>query len=52
MEEFVKKIKTCWKPYDSSSMPYILIQFQKNMKEAKKVAANGLRKKNKNTKSS
>jgi hypothetical protein len=38
MEEFVNKIKSCWKSYDSSSRESALIQFQKNMKEAKKVA--------------
>jgi hypothetical protein len=39
MEEFVNKIKSCWKSYDSSSRESTLIQFQKNIKEAKKVAS-------------
>jgi hypothetical protein len=39
MEEFVKKIKYCWKPYDATLREYALIQFQQNLKEEKKIAA-------------
>jgi hypothetical protein len=53
MEEFVNKIKSCWKPYDSSSREYVLIQFQKKLKEAKKVATQWAKdKKKKMTRSS
>jgi hypothetical protein len=38
-EDFVKNIKDVWKPYDDHLRESASLQFQQNMKEVKKVAA-------------
>jgi hypothetical protein len=40
MEDFVGKIKVVWKPFNGNLRESTPLQFQQNLKEAKKVVAN------------